>query len=212
MSKNKTQQYQQGTGRKRISIVVDGQTEIWYFEMMKKYHKTPFNIVPELALKMPLKKQYEKVVQKAEDDEYKIFWLLDLDDILKQDKEIKKGQKSKSQELKEYIKKLQKYKNVIICVNNPCLEFWLLLHFEATGKVFSMCEDAEKALKKYLPDYEKSEKYYKNPNNTIYNRLKNYQNVALQNAKQLGNFDFEDIKSAKAEIFKIVEILTSQNI
>lgn len=210
MSKNKTQ-YQQGTGRKRISIVVDGQTEVWYFEMMKKHHNLSFGIVPELASKTTLKKQYEKIVQKADDDEYKIFWLLDFDTILREDRVIPKGQKLKSRELQEYAKKLAKYENVSIFINNPCLEFWFLLHFEAIGKQYELCEEAAKTLKKYLPDYDKSQSYYKKHNNDIYARLKQNQNSALQNAEKLGNFDFDDIKSAKAEVFKIVEILTNQN-
>ncbi|MBP9134766.1 MAG: RloB domain-containing protein [Saprospiraceae bacterium] len=51
----------------------------------------------------------------------------------------------------------ENYENVVVIVNNPCLEFWFLLHFEKTSKYFNTCSSAETQLKKYLPNYEKTQ-------------------------------------------------------
>jgi RloB-like protein len=191
--------------KKKFSIVIDGETEMWYFQMMRKHENLPIDIEPKLPKKKKLSEQYEGIVSKATQNYDKIFWLIDLDTILKEDKETPKGHKKKSQALKEYLKKLGKHENVIVLINNPCLEFWLLLHYKATGKYFSACEDATKALEKLLPDYAKTEKYYTKSNNDLYARLKDKQNIAIQNAEKLGIFDFEDMAAAKAEIFKLVQ-------
>lgn len=62
-----------------------------------------------------------------------------------------------------------------VIVNNPCLEFWLLLHYETTVKFFDTCASAEKQLKPYLTD-------------------------ALNNAKNLGLFQTEEPYNAMAEM------------
>jgi hypothetical protein len=105
------------------------------------------------------------------------------------------------------VEKLKNYANVLVLVNNPCLEFWYLLHFESTGKYYPQCEGAEKALKKSLPNYEKTERYYKKIKHDIYTQLKANQEQAQKNGKRLGNFDFSTPNSAKAEVFEILDLL-----
>ena len=42
-----------------------------------------------------------------------------------------------------------------VALSNPCFEYWLLLHFEPTGRAFPDCAAAIHALKKHLPGYQK---------------------------------------------------------
>ena len=56
-------------------------------------------------------------------------------------------------------------------------------------------------------DYEKSEKYYKKASKDIYQKLKPQQSLAKERAKQLGIFDFENPSAAKAEIWRILDLL-----
>jgi len=207
MSRRKS--HRKGTGKKVYSIIVDGETEIWYFQLMKKHEDIPrIDIKPELPKRKTLKEQYELVKENLRKGYDKVIWLLDFDTILKEDRERKKGQPSILQEFKVYCKKLKDDKNVSVLVNTPCLEFWYLLHFEATGKYFAKCENAEKSLKKsYLKDYQKSQKYYKKTNNDLYQKLKPHQAAAITNARKLGSFDFENPATAKAEIYKVFTIL-----
>lgn len=78
-----------------------------------------------------------------------------------------------------------------------------MLHFEQTSKYFRNYEELIKSLKKYLKDYEKTEKYYKNPRENIYQKLKpNLQN-AIINAEKLGEFSFDNYPKGITEMYEI---------
>lgn len=89
---------------------------------------------------------------------------------------------------------------MIVIVNNPCLEFWFLLHFEKTAKQFNACSSAELQLKKYLKSYEKSQKYFTKQNDDIYLKLRPYLKTGLSNSVFLGNFDKENPQKAMCEM------------
>ncbi len=182
-------------GRRKIKIskprkntfafVIDGEDEVWYFNMLKRNEPNlQINIEPKIPQKKKLSDQFEKVKEYAEDF-LKVFWIIDLDTIIKESKETKKGKQSKIQELKKYLKELKKYefKNIITIINNPCLEFWFILHFEQTTKYFPKCKESIKYLKKHLKDYEKNKKYFTKKNNDIYLKLKPHLLNALNNTK-----------------------------
>jgi hypothetical protein len=194
--------------KKTYSIIVDGQTEMWYFQMMKQYEQlATVDIKPELPKKKKLVELFETVKANSSLGYEKVIWLVDFDTLTKEEKERKKGSPSVIKEFEGYVEKLKNYANVLVLVNNPCLEFWYLLHFESTGKYYPQCEGAEKALKKSLPNYEKTERYYKKIKHDIYTQLKANQEQAQKNGKRLGNFDFSTPNSAKAEVFEILDLL-----
>ena len=204
-------------GAVNIAIVVDGYTEVWYFKMLRDHFlelnpsKTNLELKPELPSHKNLERQYEFVIELAKEYD-KVFWLIDLDVILKETKENKQGSKSAIADFKDKFRQIgrsKKLKNVEVLVVNPCLEFWYLLHFKSTGKSFSDYESLRKELVKIheLSDYEKTEKYYKKPNHTIYQKLLPYQRVAIAHAKSLGRFDIENHEAAKAEIYRVFEFL-----
>ena len=74
-------------------------------------------------------------------------------------------------------------KNMLVIINNPCLEYWYLLHYRKTTKHFadfsSLCPELRKIPE--LAQYEKSEAYYNN-HPDIYERLD--KNSALINARK----------------------------
>jgi hypothetical protein len=76
--------------RPSFAIVVDGKTEVWYFQMLKRNEPSlQVNIEPEIPQKKKLSEQYEKVCELAE-DYTKVIWVIDLDNPIKESKEIKK--------------------------------------------------------------------------------------------------------------------------
>jgi hypothetical protein len=119
------------------AFIVDGECEFWYFQMMKRNERSlRIDLKPEIPQKKKLSEQFEKVKESAEIYD-KVFWIVDFDTITKETLEAKKGKKSAIQEFIEYYNKLIAYNNVNVIINNPCLEFWLLLHFEPIGKYFN---------------------------------------------------------------------------
>src|SRR5690606_979721 len=153
-----------------------------------------------------LSEQFESVIENSKIYD-EVVWLIDFDTIVKETREAKPGSKTALQELEQYKSHIDKnITNVELFVNTPCLELWILLHFETTGKFFPNCTDAEKILKKsYIKDYEKSEKFYKKRSNDIYKLLSDKKEFAIENAKKLGEFDVNNPNKSISEMYKIFE-------
>lgn len=47
--------------------------------------------------------------------------------------------------------------DIRLAISNPCFEYWLLLHFEACHACLPDYNEASARLRKYLPNYDKSE-------------------------------------------------------
>ena len=188
-----------------ISFVVDGKCEVWYLQLLKKHERENaknVNIEPELPQKKKLKDQFDVVVELSKESD-KVFWIVDFDTIMKETREAPKGTKTPLQEFQRLCNKCKSNKKIVVIVNNPCLEYWFLLHFEQTSKYFATYKQLEKPLKKHLLDYEKTEKYYKKHNNDIYQRLKTKLSTASLNSNRLGDFDFNNPRTGIAEMHKI---------
>jgi len=177
-------------------VIVEGQTERWYFKLMNKHENSFIKIHPELQRKRKMKDIADYIKETLVDEGYdKIFWLIDMDAI---------QHNNQLCELNQAKKELKKIKKTEILINNPCLEFWYLLHFKNTKKEYFSCEKVIKEIKKYseLSNYKKSEKYYWNSSPDIYKRLKPYQGEAIKRAE---NLDKDQETEVKAQIYKIIK-------
>ena len=188
-----------------FAIVADGETEIWYLQMMKQNERqVRLTIKPELPKKKRIEDQCELVCKLAQGEYDKVFWIVDLDQITKEQREATGGKKDPMRtfiECREKVLHGKKYaKRVRVIVNNPCLEFWFLLHYTHTDKSFGGYEELAKALKKYMKDYNKSESYFKQKNNDIYSKLKPYLNTAIKHSDLLGAFDPQAPSKAVSEM------------
>lgn len=191
------------TGRKiqtkqSFAVVVDGETEYWYLQMLKQNEPDIlFNIAPKILQKKNIDHQYKLVTTLSEEEYDKVFWIVDLDVLLKEERE-KRNSTSSLQQFLNYYKSLSKQQKIVVIVNNPCLEYWFLLHYEK-GKVFTACASAEREVRKHLKGYEKTEKFFKKDND-IYKQLKPYLQTAKKNATALGSFDTHNHSKAMCEM------------
>jgi hypothetical protein len=185
-----------------FAFVVDGETEIWYLQMLKRNERQlRLNIEPKIPQRKSIEEQFNLVVDLSEREYWKVFWLIDLDAIIKESRETPKGRKTPLQVFIEFRKIIKReYKNVIFIINNPCLEFWFILHFEKTSKLFDTCAKAETELKKHLKDYEKTQKYFTKQDNDIYIKLKRFLKTAINNSESLGQFDMDEQTKAICEM------------
>lgn len=185
--------------KQSFAVVVDGETEYWYLQMLKHNEPNiPFKIKPQILQKKNIKQQYELVTDLSEEEYDKVFWIVDLDVLLKEERE-KKNSTSSLQQFLNYYKSLSKQEKIVVIVNNPCLEYWFLLHFQMTNKVFTSCADAEKQVSQHLKGYEKTEKFFKKDND-IYKQLKPFLKTAKENATALGSFDTYNHSKAMCEM------------
>ncbi|MDR3340841.1 MAG: RloB family protein [Candidatus Symbiothrix sp.] len=197
-----------------FSFVVDGECEVWYLQLLKQEEKLlNINVEPKLPQKKKLKDQFAMVLELAQESD-KVFWIIDFDTIYRESREAGQEKKTALQELQGYYGNISQNTEsvIVIIVNNPCLEYWFLLHFEATSKYYESYAKLERALKKHkaLADYEKSEKYYKTGRQNIYQRLKPYLQTAIKDAKRLGKFDFNNTQTGMAEIYKLFDELNKE--
>jgi len=193
--------------KKKFVILVDGECEFWYLQMLKRYHETlKADFKPEIPQRKTVNKQFGKVCEYAKIYD-KVFWIVDLDVIRDETRKTRKGQKTALQIFEEIkTKRSKNLKNVEILINNPCLEYWFLLHFKLVNKAFNNCDDVSKNLKKYLPDYEKTQKYFTKADNDIYTKLKTRLPDAIKNAKTLNSFSFENSDVSISEMYKFFEM------
>ncbi len=183
-----------------FAIVVDGKTEVWYFQMLKRNETAlQVNIEPKIPLKKKLSEQYDKVIELAE-DYTKVFWVIDLDVVIAESKAGQKGKPNQIQHLKAYLEELANYENVITILNNPCLEYWFILHFNQTTKYLPQCKNAEAELKKHLKDYQKTQIYFTKQGNDIYLKLKPKLSTALKNAQKNQRENLDEIERAICEM------------
>lgn len=187
------------------ALVVDGETEVWYFQMMKQYEeknrKIRINVKPEIPQNKTLEGQFELVKELAGSEYNRVFWIVDLDTIQKETREAKRG---KEAVIKTFIQLRQElldnHKNVCVIVNNPCLEYWYLLHFKSIVRQFDNCSKVEEALSGYIHDYQKTERFFKKDHNDIYTRLRPHLIHAIENSKRHGDFDIDNPEKAMCQM------------
>lgn len=189
-----------GAGRKTVALLVDGETELWYLQMLKRNELLKnVSILPELPRKKKLFDQFQVVKANAEIYDLSI-WVVDMDVVIAE---------GKTAELKSYLEEGDGIDNIHILINSPCLEFWFLMHVRDTGRYFAECDPVGRLLKGSNPlkSYEKTEKYFVRTNPDIYKRLRPHLAMGVANATKRGNYDREAPEQAKAELYKLFTLL-----
>jgi hypothetical protein len=166
--------------------------------------KIRVSIKPEIPQKKELNDQFELVCELALSEYQQVFWIVDLDTIIKESREVVPGARTLLSIFNEMRTKLcAEFQNVRVIVNNPCLEFWFLLHFERTSKYYRNCSYVVRSLKKHLSGYEKTERFFKKKDNDIYVQLKPFLHRAIENAAALDPFDYENPERAICEMYEL---------
>ena len=199
--------------KKSFDIIVDGETESWYIRQLKNQEKENIsvNLKPKLPSKKNLEYLYKQVKKLFEEENNKIFWIVDFDTIIKETKEAKKGTQTKLKQFIEYYKELSNNEKITIIINNPCLEYWFLQHYKQNDKYFSKYEELKKELRKHIKDYDKTKEFY-HKGNGIYSLLKLDKKLktAITNSKKLkdfGKIDNNNYEVGMAEMYKLFEEL-----
>jgi hypothetical protein len=167
---------QQRSTKPRFAIVGDGETEKIYFSDVKDTDRPDdFDLFPSLPAK---KGDYAKVLNSAialAEEYMRAFALIDKDALINDGKE------------KEYqaARQAAETKGVVVLEVGPCFEFWLLLHFVATSRSFTRCDEVVEALRKpgRIPGYEKSQKFLVKAR--LYANYKDRIPFAIRSAKKL---------------------------
>ena len=106
--------------------------------------------------------------------------------------------------------------NVIWIETNPCTQFWFLLHFlpQISTKHYETCEDVLPDLQRYMPEYEKTARYFKK--NNLYKYLTEHGDLqrAIGYAKELTRLSeaTPEDKIAYSQMHLVFELIASMNV
>lgn len=171
-------------GHPAIALIVDGKDEKWYVDRVKEHYPCTalkaIKIKPELPERKKIQDLFDLAKGKLEEEYTFVVLIIDLDEPLKDINEFNKFKELYTKYVAAQSNSLvgrQKsnydwMKNLLLIVNNPCLEYWYLLHYSKTTKFFSDFAALSPTLHKIpdLSEYEKCERYYNN-HPDIYERL-----------------------------------------
>lgn len=150
--------------RKTIAVIGEGITEKYYIESLKGI--SPFSILPrELGAKASslksLSKSIDLSIEKGFDE---IYCLIDMDSKTSgKSKNEYQSLKSKYND-KIFSKKSKGLESRVFFIESErCTELWFLYYFSngTITRKFDSYAELERELRKYRPNYEKTEKYFK---------------------------------------------------
>lgn len=194
----------------RYILIADGETEQWYVELLKKHYNLRIKIKPELS-PVSIKEQYNIVRRSIDEGFGHVFWIIDFDRIMKENRESQ----NENVVLRYFENYYQKAKSeskladkLTIIINNPCFEYWFYLHGNPTStKHFASYNDLLPELRKFKVDanlfanYAKSEKCYTG-NGGIYEKLLPY--LQRIDFGKLKSFDFRSCqRQGVSEMYKL---------
>lgn len=105
----------------------------------------------------------------------------------------------------DQISKLALETNVNVYSSNPCFELWFIYHFEFSTKSYNSSEEVVKALKKYIPEYEK--------NRDDYGAIIGHEEKAIINSKKVQEYMTKNCKNPimslnpNTDVYKLVYLL-----
>jgi len=135
------------------TIIGAGITEQWYFTHLKALRGYHVKIRPRFfgtETAAGLDKKIEEVLR----DEGIAICVFDAD--------VSTWNETERKKLAALQKKYEGNASVILCDSMPSIEYWFLLHFKHTTRHFGTSKAVIKELKKYIPQYDKTEQFLGN--------------------------------------------------
>ncbi|MCQ2973785.1 MAG: RloB family protein [Bacteroidales bacterium] len=200
---------------KGIAFIADGESEQWYISQIKKYYNKTMSL-NQLPKTKNIQEQYDLVNNLFREGVYdKIIWIIDFDQVIKENNDVK-NTKSQGQPLTKFLNiykainnsEWNKDEKVTIIINNPCLEFWYLLHKKLSYKYYRNYVELIPDLKKFKVDNQLFEKYKKNKDDykNLFEKLLPY--LKKMDFSKLKAFDINKCESEScSEMYKLFEVL-----
>ena len=135
------------------TIIGAGITEQWYFTHLKALRGYRVKIRPRFfgtETAAGLDKKIEEVLR----DESIAICVFDAD--------VSTWNEAERKKLAALQKKYEGNASVVLCDSMPSIEYWFLLHFKHTTRHFGTSKAVIKELKKYIPQYDKTEQFLSN--------------------------------------------------
>ena len=185
---------------KSIAIFGEGPTEWFYIESLRIARRYPFKLRPSIPQHSDIKHMLSQAKKCLSEGYDEVVCLIDMDRL-----------KNTPTELQAYLKAKRQtaFRKVTFVETDPCTEYWFLLHFvtQASQRNFANYEAVEKELRKHMPDYEKTETYFRRVR--LYDFLCEHGNLteALKHAKKSVELHEQGNKNSYSQMYKLFEKL-----
>lgn len=194
---------------KSIAVIGEGETEWFYFESLRTERLYPFKVAPGLPQHSDMLHLLKRVKRLLGEQYDFIVCLLDMDRLLQYPSEMKLYRQAKKKYNEEFAGR------VLFVETNPCTEFWFLLHFlpDSAARQYANYEQLLPELQKYMPEYEKTRRYFTRTNLYKYLTENGDLERAMSNSKKLCQLHrkFPDDSIAYSEIYRVVDLLNNLN-
>lgn len=192
--------------KKSITIIGEGETEWFYFESLRITCRYPFKLSPDFPQHADIEHILKLAKAKLTEDYDYVVCLIDMDRLIEKSAEMQKYQSFKSR---------KENRNIIFIETNPCTEFWFLLHFlpDNTVRRYQNYDQLIPELRKYMPGYEKTKRYFIKTKLYDYLRANGSIERAKSNAEKLSQMSKSSPEDsiAYSEIYKVIKLLDDLN-
>ncbi|PJD95238.1 MAG: hypothetical protein CK425_08980 [Parachlamydia sp.] len=90
---------------------------------------------------------------------------------------------------------------IIAIVSNPCIEIWIMCHFELPQNTYcGAAKNVKSALKKYLPGYDEND-------SAVFRIIEINQKQAIKNAKMLSKLNNDPLQKPFTDVHRFLELL-----
>jgi len=158
-----------------IYVIGEGLTEKYYFQHLKKLKGYSCVVRPRFFSSKNSIYYIEKLTKE--------LLLADVIVICAFDSDVAQRNKVEKERLQRFMAEHRNNENVIICDSLPSIEFWFLLHFKKTNRHFPSYNAIRNELRKYIPNYDKTEMFLKH--DKWVKTLIDKQGTAIENGESL---------------------------
>ncbi len=160
------------------TIIGAGITEQWYFTHLKFLYDYQIKVRPRFFGNETADGMAKKIAEVLNDGGVAICVF---------DADVSTWNEEEKKKLDRLRVKYAKNKNVILCDSLPAVEYWFLLHYENTNRFLGTSKAATQALRKYMPDYDKTDSFLSNRRWVAEMSGDGKQDIACSRAEQFGN-------------------------
>lgn len=133
-----------------LYIVGEGITEKYYFDHLKSIFGYKCVVKPRFFSNDCIEK-IEKEIENLLRGDIFIICVFDAD--------VSNRNESENEKLVNLKSKYRTNKNILFCDSMPSIEYWFLIHFRDTCPSHTYSRETTRLLKRYITNYEKTEKF-----------------------------------------------------
>ena len=180
-------------------IVGAGLTERYYFTHLKRLISLPVDIRPRMFGReniTALTKRIEEIVPNAI-----VLCVFDAD--------VSQWDAMEKQRLQDMKRQYRNNDNVHLFDSMPSIEYWFLLHFENTNRFMATSHEAMNALRKHIPDFDKTTQFLEKDQWVRLLLADNRLATACERAETFSDNKTPDDTISYSELYKFFKLLTT---